>query len=337
MIEPLFLYIASALVYVLGMFCYFRLAGKYQIIDRPNERSSHLSPTVRGGGIVFVLAILMFTLQTGADSPFFLLGFFAVSAVSFTDDIRQVAKRWRLGIQLVSTLMLIYEVTQGGIVWWQWGLFLFLAMSMINFYNFMDGINGITAFYSLILLGTLFFLNQEGVLLVKQELIVLPAIAIVVFSFFNARKRARCFAGDVGSVSLAFLAVYLLVMLCWQQQSYLYIWLVGIYGVDAVLTIIQRLFLGQNILQGHRLHLYQLMANEGKIPHVSVSLYYALFQLLLNVVLLAYIIPGQFDPVVVNTLMGLFFVIVYVPVKYGFEKKALKGAKKQSNHQSVAG
>jgi UDP-N-acetylmuramyl pentapeptide phosphotransferase/UDP-N-acetylglucosamine-1-phosphate transferase len=337
MIEPLYLYIASTLVYVLGMFYYFRMAGKYRIIDRPNERSSHLSPTVRGGGIVFVLAILIFTLQTGAEAPFFLLGFFAVSAVSFTDDIRQVAKRWRLGIQLISTLLLIYEVTQGGVEWWQWGVFLILSMSMINFYNFMDGINGITAFYSLVLLGTLFFLNQEGVLLVRQELIVLPAIAIVVFSFFNARKRARCFAGDVGSVSLAFLAVYLLVLLCWQQQSYLYIWLVGIYGVDAVLTIIQRLFLGHNILQGHRLHLYQLMANEGKIPHVSVSLFYALIQLLLNIFLLAYVIPGQFDPVVVNALLALFFVSVYVPVKYGFGKIANRSTKKHNKHQSVAG
>lgn len=337
MIEPLFMYTLAAILFALGLVWYFKIAEKFQIIDKPNERSSHFNPTVRGGGIVFVVAILLAVVQEGLEAPLFLIGFFAIALISFLDDIKEVRKRWRLGIQIISVVLLIFQITQGELEWWQWGLFLVLAMSSINFYNFMDGINGITAFYSLVLFGTFLYLHQTGELLVAEGLIILPLIAILIFSFFNARKKARCFAGDVGSVSLAFIVVYLVGLLCWQQQSFMYIWFLGIYGVDAVLTIFQRIILGQNILQGHRLHLYQLMANEGAIPHVRVSLIYALLQAVLNIFIIAYLIPHQFDPVVVNIVMGVFFVSIYTPVKYGFDKKVERGLKKHTKPQSVAG
>lgn len=337
MIESLLLYIVAPVLFALGMIMYFRMAEKYRIIDKPNERSSHFNPTVRGGGIVFVGAILLYIIQNGFDQPFFLMGFFGIAAISFRDDIREISKRWRLGVQLVAALLLIFEITQGQLEWWEWGIFLVLVMSSINFYNFMDGVNGITAFYSLVFLGTILYLQQTDILVAPEELIVLPIISVLVFSFFNAKKKARCFAGDVGSVSVAFIVVYLVGLLCWQQQDFMYIWLLGIYGVDAVLTIIQRIILGQNILQGHRLHLYQLMANEGAIPHVRVSMIYAGAQAILNVFILTYIVPSQFDPVLVHIIMALFFICIYTPIKYGFGKKVERSVKKHGKPQSVAG
>ncbi|GAB5522678.1 MAG: glycosyltransferase family 4 protein [Roseivirga sp.] len=337
MIEPYLLYTLGTILFVLGMIGYFKVASQYHIIDKPNERSSHVKPTVRGGGIIFVFAMLLVALQNDFDLPFFITGFFTVSIISFMDDIKEMSKRWRLGTQLISLTLLIYQVTQGELEWWQWAVFLVLAMSSVNFYNFMDGINGITAFYSLVFLGSCLYLQQTGELAVKEDLIVLPMLSVLVFSFFNARKRARCFAGDVGSVSMAFIVVYLVGLLCWQHQDFTYIWLLGIYGVDAVLTIFQRIMLGQNILQGHRLHLYQLMANEGAIPHVRVSAIYAIIQAMLNVFILGYIIPNQFDPVLLNIAMAVFFISIYVPIKYGFGKKLERSAKKHGKTQSMAG
>lgn len=337
MIEPYFLYSLAPILFALGMVWYFKIANKYHIIDKPNGRSSHIKPTVRGGGIIFVLAMLLVALLQGFDLPYFIIGFFGISLISFLDDIKEVSKRWRLGIQLISLTLLIYEITQGDLEWWQWGLFVILAMSCVNFYNFMDGVNGITAFYSLVFLGFCLYLQQTGELVVAEELIVIPILAVLVFSFFNARKKALCFAGDVGSISLAFLVVYLVGLLCWQHQDFVYIWMLGIYGVDAILTIIQRIILGQNILQGHRLHLYQLMANEGAMPHIRVSAIYAMLQAVLNLFILGYLVPHEFDPVLLNIVMALFFISVYTPIKYGFGKKVERGVKNHGKPQSVAG
>lgn len=331
------MYSLAPILFALGLVWYFKIAKTFQIIDKPNERSSHFKPTVRGGGIIFILAVLLTVVLEGFDQYLFLIGFFAIAFISFLDDIKEMSKRWRLGVQIIAVLLLIFQITQGELEWWQWGLFLLLAMSSINFYNFMDGINGITAFYSIVLFGTFLYLHQTGELLVAEGLIILPLIAILIFSFFNARKKARCFAGDVGSVSLAFIVVYLVGLLCWQHQSFIYIWFLGIYGVDTVLTIVQRIILGENILQGHRLHLYQLMANEGAMPHVRVSVIYAVVQVVLNIFIIGYLIPNQFDPVAVNIAMAVFFISIYTPIKYGFGKKVERGLKKHSEQQSVAG
>jgi UDP-N-acetylmuramyl pentapeptide phosphotransferase/UDP-N-acetylglucosamine-1-phosphate transferase len=336
MINAQLLYLFSAIIFIVSLLVYFRLAEKYRIIDKPNLRSSHIQPTIRGGGIVFVIAICIFAFQNEFDLPFFLFGFFAISAVSFLDDIKEVPKRWRLGVQLLSVFLLIYQITQGDLMWWQWGVFLFLTMSMINFYNFMDGINGITALYSLVLFVTFLYLYKTGVLLVQEELIVLPIIAIIIFGFFNARTKARCFAGDVGSISMAFLGAYMLTWLSWHEQNYLYLWLVGIYGVDTVLTIFQRIMMGQNILKGHRLHLYQLLANEINIPHVWVSVLFAMLQILLNIFLLAYVIPHNLNSNLTNVLMIVFFVIVYAAVKYSLVKIIESNAKKDRKQHPMA-
>lgn len=322
MLGPFALYLVQATLLLLGVLVYFGIAEKLNIIDKPNKRSSHINPTIKGGGIIFVLAVLFFAFSESFDQPYFLVGFLIISLVSFLDDIREMPKRWRLGIHLLASLLLVLEVSHGEVGWWQWVVFSIIAISMINIYNFMDGVNAMTSFYSLVILGALFYLQQKGSLLIPKELIVLPIIAIVIFSVFNVRKRARCFAGDVGSVSLAFLITYLIGLLCWQQQDFTYIWLLGLYGVDGILTIIQRLLLGENILKGHRLHLYQLMANEGGISHLKVSALYAILQIVLNVLIIGYIVPGEFNPLLIHFLLALIGVSIYILVKIGFIKRA---------------
>ena len=105
--------------------------------------------------------------------------------------------------------------------------------------------------------------------------------AVLVFNFFNFRKQARCFAGDVGSVSIAFVILFLIGSLIIKTENFGWLILLAVYGVDSVLTIVHRLMLHENIGLPHRKHLYQIMANELRIPHVVVSLVYMIVQIVI--------------------------------------------------------
>ena len=137
----------------------------------------------------------------------------------------------------------------------------------------MDGINGITGGYSLVILAALAYVNKEVVTFVEADFIYTVICSVLVFCFFNFRKKAKCFAGDVGSVSIAFILLFLIGRLIIETEDFSWIVLLSVYGVDSVLTIIHRLMLHENIGLPHRKHLYQIMANELKIPHVMVSSY----------------------------------------------------------------
>ena len=147
----------------------------------------------------------------------------------------------------------------------------------------MDGINGITGGYSLVILAALAYINKEVVTFVEADFIYTVICSVLVFCFFNFRKRAKCFAGDVGSVSIAFILLFLIGRLIIETEDFSWIVLLSVYGVDSVLTIIHRLMLHENIGLPHRKHLYQIMANELKIPHVIVSLAYMTIQTLIIV------------------------------------------------------
>ena len=156
---------------------------------------------------------------------------------------------------------------------------------MLSYKN--DGINGITGGYSLVVLLSLAYINHFVVSFIDPVFIYVMLLAVLVFNFFNFRKRAKCFAGDVGSVSMAFILLFLIGKLILTTNDFSYIILLVVYGVDAVLTIIHRLMLHENIGLPHRKHLYQLMANELKVPHVVVSVIYMLAQV---AIIIGYII-----------------------------------------------
>ena len=173
-------------------------------------------------------------------------------------------------------------------MFYQWGLFslswwwiviaLIVCTGIINAYNFMDGINGITGGYSLVILAALAYVNKEVVPFVEEDFIYTVICSVLVFCFFNFRKKAKCFAGDVGSVSIAFILLFLIGRLIIETGDFSWIVLLAVYGVDSVLTIVHRLMLHENIGLPHRKHLYQIMANELKIPHVIVSSTYMAVQ-----------------------------------------------------------
>ena len=271
--------IVLVLLFLAELF-YFRIADKCNIIDKPNERSSHTRITLRGGGIIFYFGVLAYFLTNHFEYPWFMLALTLITFISFVDDIRSTSQALRLVFHFSAMALMFYQWGLFSLPWWTILVALIICTGIINAYNFMDGINGITGGYSLIILVALAYINREIVSFVEQELIVTVLCSVLVFNFFNFRKRAKCFAGDVGSVSIAFIILFLIGKLIIKTEDFSWIVLLVVYGVDSVLTIIHRLMLHENIGLPHRKHLYQIMANELKVPHVVVSSVYMIVQAL---------------------------------------------------------
>ena len=257
---------------------YFRVADKFNIIDKPNERSSHSRITLRGGGIIFYFGALAYFLTNDWEYPWFILALSLITFISFVDDIRSTSQGLRLVFHFSAMALMFYQWGLFSLSWWWIIIALIVCTGIINAYNFMDGINGITGGYSLIILGALAYINEEMVSFAEPALIYTVLCSVVVFCFFNFRRKAKCFAGDVGSVSIAFILLFLIGKLILKTEDFSWMILLVVYGVDSVLTIIHRLMLHENIGLPHRKHMYQLMANELKIPHVVVSLVYMAVQ-----------------------------------------------------------
>ena len=265
--------IILVLLFVAELF-YFRVADKCNIIDKPNQRSSHTRITLRGGGIIFYFGALAFFLTSEWAYLWFMIALTLITVISFVDDIRSTSQRLRLVFHFTAMALMFYQWGLFSLPWWTIVVALIICTGIINAYNFMDGINGITGGYSLVILVSLAYVNAEVISFTEQDFIYTMICSVLVFDFFNFRKRARCFAGDVGSVSIAFVVLFLIGSLILQTKDFSWLVLLVVYGVDSVLTIVHRLLLHENIGLPHRKHLYQIMANELKIPHVAVALTY---------------------------------------------------------------
>ncbi|WP_069660389.1 MraY family glycosyltransferase [Arcticibacter eurypsychrophilus] len=284
MLEIIYIYIAI-LLFILELI-YFEAANKFNIIDQPNHRSSHTSVTLRGGGIIFPIALLLYPLYFGFKYKYFLLGLATVLVISFIDDIKPVSNKLRIVFHLIAVTLMFHQLGLFDLSFYWIILALILVIGSINAINFMDGINGITGSYTLITLCSLLYINSSIIEFVVPSFLITSIISVVVFNFFNFRKKARCFAGDVGSVSIAFIILFFLLLLIIKTENFSYLLLLLLYGLDAVTTICFRLIRKENIFDAHRSHFYQYLANEKKMPHLLVSSIYALSQLIINVVVL---------------------------------------------------
>lgn len=293
-------YILIFVLLLLAELVYFRIADKCNIIDKPNQRSSHTTIVLRGGGIIFLIGAWMWSLFFGFDYPWFLAGLTLVAGVSFVDDIHSLPDSVRLVAQFAAAAMAFYQLDiLHWDMWWIVLVALIVYVGATNVINFMDGINGITAGYALAVLVPLGLLNtnchklamnlatnyssvfsSDGVF-VDQSLIVATIIAAVVFCIFNFRPKgkAKCFAGDVGSIGIAFIMLFLLGNVIIKTEDITWLIFLLVYGVDGCLTIVHRIMLHENLGEAHRKHAYQIMANELKIGHVKVTLLYMAMQL----------------------------------------------------------
>ena len=276
---------------------YFKIARDSHIIDIPNERSSHTNIVLRGGGIIFLLSIWIwalfgsFPLYAEIDFPhignviWFLLAVTLVAGVSFIDDIHSLPDSVRLVAQFMAMGMMFYQLDiLHWNMWWIILLALIICVGASNIINFMDGINGMTGTYAMASLLPLLLLNRQ-LHFINESLILTVILADVVFCFFNLRPKgkAKCFAGDVGSMGMAYILLFLLGCLIMTTKDVTYLVFLLVYGVDGVLTICHRIMLHENLGKAHRKHAYQLMANELKIGHVKVALFYATLQFIISI------------------------------------------------------
>ena len=271
---------------------YFRIADKFNIIDKPNHRSSHTQITLRGGGIIFPIAfVLYFVMSIIHRKEWFVpeqfwsfgLGLFLLSAISFLDDILDLSTKLRLVFHFLSVVLLIYFLGLWNVLpFWLLPIVFIFIIGVLNAYNFMDGINGITGLYSFVILSTLYYINQYKIIFTDVNFIIYPVLASLVFLFFNFRIKAKCFAGDVGSMSIAFWILALLGALVVKTKDFTYFLFLGVYGIEVISTILQRIKLKENIFEAHRHHLYQLLVNQMKWSHLLVSTMYGVIQLLIN-------------------------------------------------------
>ena len=273
---------------------YFKIADKCNIIDKPNERSSHSTIVLRGGGIIFMLGLWIWAAFTSAGLlntglgfgyPWFLAAVTLIAGVIFVDDIRSLPDSVRLVAQFVAMGLMFYQLDMlHWEMWWVVIIALIVCVGASNVINFMDGINGITGGYALSVLLPLLLINNGAagcdlnaqVAFVPTSLIMTVILADVVFCLFNFRPKgkAKCFAGDVGSIGIAFILLFMIGQLIMKTGDVTYLVFLLVYGVDGCLTICHRIMLHENLGEAHRKHAYQLMANELKIGHVKVSLLY---------------------------------------------------------------
>lgn len=300
---------------------YFRIAIRYNIIDRPNDRSSHVNHAIRGGGVIFIVAVLIWFFTHELLWPWFICGAVGIAAISFLDDIISLDPAVRAVVQLMAVVLLFIQV-------WplEWPVQLIIiavvvCIGALNAFNFMDGINGITGVYALVALFTFGYIQQQIISFTDISLLSVVVLSVFVFLFFNFRHKARCFAGDIGSITIAFILIFLLLQLIQVTGNFLWPLLFLVYGTDSIVTIIYRLKRKENIFKPHRTHLFQYLSNELKWSHRLVALLYGSVQLVINCVLVNTLVRQQYLPSLV--LSGLFFVTYIVARKIVVSKISL--------------
>ena len=293
--NTLITYLIIAAILLVAELQYFKIADKCNIIDKPNERSSHTTIVLRGGGIIFTLSMIawavLMVVQGYDVMPYlpFLVGLIMIATVSFWDDVHSLPDSLRMAVQIIATLLMFWSIGLYGLdlSWWLVALIvvvaLFFCVGATNFINFMDGINGITAAYSFAMLLPILLMNR-GLGFIEESYLIVAILGVIVFSIFNFRPKgkAKCFAGDVGSIGIAFIILFALGRLMLATKDVTWIVFFLVYGIDGTLTIIHRIMLHENLGQAHRKHAYQLMANELKMSHVAVSLLYMAIQLVVS-------------------------------------------------------
>ena len=313
---------------ILVAFAYLKIADHFNIIDKPNQRSSHIEPTIRGGGIIFYVAIVIFFFVTNFEYPYFFFAVTLIAFVSFIDDLITLGRRIRLLIHFITAFLLLVQLGLLGLPIWAIVLCLIFVVAFFNLYNFMDGINGLTGMYSFVVLIGFLLINYSEEL-VNTSLLIDVMLAILVFGYLNFRKKAKWFAGDIGSMTMATLILFLGGLFMLSLNAPVILLLVVVYAIDGGLTILFRVFRKENITEAHRHHLYQKFVDVEKWSHLKVSCIYALIQLFISfLVYYFYTYSFIFQTVLVVAVVVLFSMLYYfLKVKYEKIEERMKLSK----------
>jgi UDP-N-acetylmuramyl pentapeptide phosphotransferase/UDP-N-acetylglucosamine-1-phosphate transferase len=313
-------YLVIALILFILELLYFKIADRYNIIDKPNHRSSHSSITLRGGGIIFPIAMLI-AFVLGYSSWAVTLAVVLVAAVSFIDDIKPLSQLPRFGSHVVAFLLVAYDLNLFAEPLWILPLVLVLLIGWMNAFNFMDGINGITVLYALSAIVSFAFLDIHES---SFPLLITMGLSCLVFGIFNVRAKAKTFAGDVGSISMALFLGYFMIKTIVDSGQIGYILFFSVYGIDAVITIVNRIKKRENIFEAHRSHLYQYLANEWGYSHVLIAFVYAAAQLLINGIVIYLDSNGSLSLFAIVGILGIL-ALIYLLIRRIVVRKMVVG------------
>lgn len=310
--------IVFLLLLLIGLI-YHRLALKLEIVDKPNHRSSHTFTTVRGGGILFPLAVILWWMIFDFQHTWMVLGLVWVSAISMLDDMYTLSRKVRFAVQILALTMAFYDLgVFDQMNWMALPILYFVSLGIINAINFMDGINGISGLYFLVFFGTILAVHAY-LPWFEDSLIRYIILSIFAFLFFNLRKNALMFAGDIGSISLAYLTIYFLLDWYLIIKSWTIILVLAVYGIEVSVTMVERFLRKENLLEPHRTHLYQLVVNEFKVNHVTLAIIYAIVQAGINLFL--FIIPQKTPSTLTATIVLFSLLAFYLAIKIPLRKR----------------
>ena len=297
---------------------YFLLAKRLNITDVPNQRSSHDEVTIRGGGIIFPIAILIWYFSH-QEYLFFTIGLISISAISFADDWKSLSPSIRIVVQIMALSFLLLQIGTFATYWYWIPVAYILALGWFNAFNFMDGINGMIAMSTIGALLTLIYLNLVNPYM-EMDLLLYSLIATLIFAYFNVRRRAKTFAGDVGSISMGFILAFAMFRLILITTHWEYVLMAVVFGIDPAITVIQRLLKGKNIFATHRTFLFHYLANEVGMTQLLVSALYLGIQMMINVLLIFLIIPSEYSSIISIVSIALL-VAFYLGIKKRVEEK----------------
>jgi UDP-N-acetylmuramyl pentapeptide phosphotransferase/UDP-N-acetylglucosamine-1-phosphate transferase len=305
------LFVITFLILFICAFLYIKIAQKFGIEDVPNHRSSHSLKTIRGGGILFVISVFIYFFTQELPYPYLFLAIFIVAIVSFIDDLKTLGTSSRLMAQIVAITLVFYQLEL-----FSQSIFisiplLIFCLGIINIYNFMDGINGITGFYSLTVFLAILFLNFSTSL-IDYKILIFGILGLLVFGFFNFRKRALFFAGDIGSISIGVFITFLLLLFSFKLNSPIPFMFISVYLIDGGVTIISRLIKKENILKPHKSHLYQNLVHLKSMKHLTVAGGYAIVQIIVDLFVLRFINEDLSYQLKLAIPLVLFLILTHV-------------------------
>ncbi len=326
------IYLIVLVILLLSMYLYFPVAERHHILAGVNNRSSHKKPVITAAGFIFYEAYLIYFVYTlfsgGCIQWQWFVGLTILAIISFMDDINDIWFLIRLIAQFVAVVFMLWQLqnmysirlVSDATFWTAIVLMILMAIGNINLYNFMDGLNGMLGGVALsmtvpLLLVDLYVPDAMG--FADPTLICVTILAVLIFMFFNFRPQPKCFSGDVGSIVLGYVMVYLVFSLIIKTGNLNYLLLFAVTFMEAGLTVLQRLLAGENIFAPHRIHLFQLFCNEYYKSHRLVSGIYATIQLIfgLALFLLNYYSVGVYMQTVVLWSAFALLCLTYLIVK----------------------
>ena len=312
-------YILITAVLIIGLIIYLKMAEKWSIIDQPNSRSSHLVVTKRGGGIIYLIALVIYLISSNFNMPSIIICGLLLGIMGFIDDVKNLDFKIKLIFQCLTIGYFLSTGSYNGLEWYLLILMFFLIISSINILNFMDGINGLTILYSLSFLISFYIINAQIIAFTDSNFLLIVILSNLIIGYFNIRKKAVCFLGDVGAITMGFIYAVLTITLIVKTNSLSPLILFLVYFLDSGWTIVERLLAKENIFHPHRKHLYQLLVNEYKLSHLLVASIYFSIQALINITwLLNY--EKDLSPIILISIFGIFSV-VYLLTKKILNKK----------------